>query len=381
MNKQFQKIILSVLFFYGVIFCQIYRDAFAFDLKGIEITPKTSISETFDDNITFLKNDKESDFITAVKAGAKASYEGQSKSFSLEGAVTRQFFAENSNFDNTSEELSFDAVFELSKKDRVSLRNSYAHLYEPKSFLDTFGRSLGRYSYHVNKFALEYVKELSRQAAWKFFYSHELNQFARDDLGDSQSQGVGCEFDYSVSSSTVLSAFYDFSYREFHPGSQAFINSFSGGVKQYFTKQLFATLRSGIEIINAYSDKTYAKPFIRACLVDELSDKTSVKLTFNKEHTTTPYVEDMFDNWDVNLNVSSQLKKNLTGYGEVFHGKGIYAASDTKDTLHGGKCGFTFGVKKNMALDLSYSATMVNSSDEGRDYTRNLVAAGLNVEF
>lgn len=137
MNKKIQWLIC------GVGSLVLATNAYCYEIKGIELTPSLGLSQAYDDNITFLKDDKEDDFITAISAGLKAKREALTYSWALSADLTHEFFAENNKFDKTSEDVSFSFSKELSKHDKVSLSESFFHGYEPKSLAETFGRTWG----------------------------------------------------------------------------------------------------------------------------------------------------------------------------------------------------------------------------------------------
>jgi len=109
---------------FAAVFClsqwAIQGNAWAFRLGKIEIKPHASVYETYDDNVTYVKENKISDYITKPSVGATMIYEGKTTSLMVDGNYYHEFYAELNS--------------ELSKYDRISLRDSFSKTYEPRSF-------------------------------------------------------------------------------------------------------------------------------------------------------------------------------------------------------------------------------------------------------
>jgi len=122
----------------AVVFClcqfAYQGNAWAFRLGKIEIKPHASVYETYDDNVTYVKENKISDYITKPSVGALMIYEGKTTSLMVDGNYYHEFYADNSGFDNNGGDVSAELNSELSKYDRISLRDSFSKTYEPRSF-------------------------------------------------------------------------------------------------------------------------------------------------------------------------------------------------------------------------------------------------------
>lgn len=355
--------------------------ASAYEISGVDIKPRGSISEAYDDNITFVKDNAEEDFITNIGLGLDGKYEDKSKTLEFTGNINRQIFAENHKFDNTSEDFSLDFKKELSRYDRLNLIDAFTHAYEPVSLAEAFGRTTGRYSYYTNRFSLEYAKDITEPLTVSIRYGNDLDIFLREDLSDSYLNRAGVKADYSLSSATIFSFLYDYSNREFDPGNNATKNALSAGIRQYITKQLYLDTRAGIDFINSYNNADYTKPMIFASLTDEIDENTTAFLSFTKEYSTNPYTEDIFNNWQVSTYLTRELLKNLGCSISAFYGKGKYTSLNIREELMGGEVSLTYNLKKNLRLDLTYSYSKTNSTDDTREYAKNKISSRLTVGF
>jgi hypothetical protein len=98
--------------------------------------------------------------------------------------------------------------------------------------------------------------------------------------------------DYALNSASVLLVLYGFSIREFDSASNASSSRLACGIKQNITKQFYFDARAGIDFIDSYADKKYAKPLLLLLfsLVDEISQKNTLRFEFSREYDKSPYI-------------------------------------------------------------------------------------------
>ncbi|MBN2097698.1 MAG: outer membrane beta-barrel protein [Candidatus Omnitrophica bacterium] len=355
--------------------------AFGFDAEDLDVQVRANVSETYDDNITFAHQDAKKDFITSFSLGTDLKYEQKMRSLSLAANIFQQLFADCSDFNNTSQDLSLDYKQELSKYARLSLLNRFSHSYEPRSFEDAFGRSGGRYSYYRNRFSLGYIKDISKQLSVGARYANELNEISREDLADSYLNNFGLDATYFLSSNNILSGSYDFSNRNFNPGSSASTNSLATGLRHYFTEQLYFDGRAGLDIINSFFEKSYTKPLIFAALTSDIDETAQASLSFSQQYTTTSYTQDLFKQWRLSAALNKQLFKRLNCALSAFYGEGEYVSSSITDELNGASCSLRYDLNEQLTGTLSYSYTSVDSNLNTREYSKNRISLRLSYDF
>lgn len=370
-----------VILVFSMILLSRLPKAQAYEIKGTEITPLAGIEETYDDNIAFTKAGKEDDFFTTLSAGITADYKDKLKSWGINANVHRQIFAQKRSFNNTSEDVTVIFSEELTKYQRVNLKNAFTHTYEPASFQESFGRTSGRYSYYMNQFHLEYARELSKQRTFSAAYSNEINEFRRAGQDDSFENSLSAQLDMDLNSTSDVLLLYKFSARDFNSGGNAFQNTLAAGFKQYLTKQLSYNAQAGIDFISSYSDKNYIRPLFSFALTDEIDDKTSVGLEFLKETSKNPYIADIFDSRKAGLSLTRQLSEKSSFTISGFYGQGKYPESAISDRLAGAEASYTYELSKRTELNLSYLYSKIGSTDESREYKKNGLSLGLRAEF
>jgi len=355
--------------------------AHAYKFGEVDVRVRGNASETYDDNITYRKDDTRSDLITALTAGIGAKYEGRLFNFDLVGNVTQQLFADNPNYSNNSQDFTLQALSELSKYDRVNLRDTFSHTYEPRSFEEAFGVTTGRYSYFRNRLYADYTRDIMKNLSAILRYTNAMDMPLRDDLSDSYLNSGGGELDYSLSSATIVSASYDFSLRSFDPGSDAYTHAFAGGLRQYITKQLYFDGRAGADYVISYNKQDYFKPMFGATLTDELDQNTVASVSFMLQSYTNAYSQDVFDYWQVSGDLKKQLLQRLNIALSAFYGRGKYLSLDIKDDLFGCNAGLVYDFTEHIRGSITYRYSNAASTSRAREYSKNTVYVGLTAEF
>ncbi len=366
---------------FGVIFCLIPSLGWAYQIGDLEVTLRTSLSEAYDDNITFASTNQKNDLITGLNLGLDAKYEGKNRSLALSTDVSHQIFDTYTNFNNTSENISLTYQQEFSKYARLSLKDSFTHSQEPRTFEDEFGRTTGRYSYYRNNVSLEYTRDVTKQLSLIGRFANEIYDPSRSDLSRSILFKLGVEADYAFNSQTIVYAVYEFSRRSFELGRDAVFNIVGAGVRKYFTSQLYADLRTGMNFINSFNNRDYSKPFYQLSLTDELDNNSRLTFSLIKEYTVNAYTEDLFNSWQSSVSFSRQLLQRLSANLSAFYGEGEYTNQGIKDKLRGVGINLAYDLLHNVKLNSGYSYSKTTSNFSSRDYTRNYVSAGLRVDF
>jgi hypothetical protein len=371
----------KALLFYLAIILFFPANVCAWRIGTIDILMTGSVRETYDDNITYAQSDPKDDFITSVILGIGAHYEEKTRNFKLSGDISRNFFADNSNFNNTSEDIRFDFGQEFSKYDRISLQDTFSHATEPRSFEDALGRTSGRYSTYSNRFNAAYTRELTRQLSVITRYAHETNQYSRKDLKHSALDSIGLETDYAFSSMTIALLSYDFAKRQFERGAHAYTQTVTGGLRQYLTSRLYLDAKAGMNFIRSYNDTRFSRPLFSASLTNDIDENTSANIALKKEYYTRSYESDIFNYWESSGMLTRRLLERLGVSLSGFYGQGEYISFKIKDKVKGAAISLPYDVVKDAKLTLGYSYSHTTSNVTSREYKKNTVSLGLTMDF
>ena len=110
-----KKIVISLLFLL------VASNSYAFLYKELDLKVTGSVSERYDDNLTYTKEDKKEDYITRLGLGLTAQYEGKRRSLDLSGRINHRFNAKYEDIKNNSEKT-------FSKNKLRIRKSSFSHV-------------------------------------------------------------------------------------------------------------------------------------------------------------------------------------------------------------------------------------------------------------
>lgn len=369
-----------VLIFSNLVFA--FNAYAAFNIGNVNVMLRGSLHETYDDNVNLTKTNKESDLGTILSAGFRAIYEGKKDSFEFSADARRTNYASHHENNNTSESSYLNYKNQFTRFDAISLTNIFSHTFEPYSFDDELGRTIGRYSSYNNRTRLDYAREISKHLASTFYYAHTLTQNSDGDVVSSYTNGGGTGIDYVYDSATTFHlANYDYKKRNYKNGTDTTTQSVSTGVTRDITSQSYLDVRVGANFLEATNNDEYINPVYSFALTDNLNETTQIRLKFVKEYSSTSYSTDAFDFWRTSFSFVKQIfprmEFNLTGY----YGQGRYVISDIKDNLTGASAGLSYEFTRNVKGTLYYVYSNKTSDVVSREYSRNFISIGLRTEF
>ena len=363
-------------------------DSLSYNYKGFDIKiTGVSIGETFDDNITFVKENKLEDFVTDLRLGLGVKYEGKTRTFELTGDISNQAFAKNDTFNNITQHINLNFKNELSKRDRISLNNVFTHFEAPSStdegyFSQQFGRSTGRFEFFQNKFNVDYTNDIAKPLSLVVKYANEINVFSGVSNPNSilNKPGLGLRYLFSPTA-TIFSFSYDFTSVQFETEEDATINTIGPGIRQYITKKLYFDGRTGVDFINSFDDENLTKPFVQASLTYIIEEKTSASLSFDKKYETNPYFADIFNNWRTSASLTRQMLERLSCSLSIFYGEGEFISSTFEQKLLGVNSSLKYDISRNLKGNLTYTYSQFDSNVETVGYSKNTLFLGLVAEF
>ena len=368
-----------------------FLDSLSYNYKGFDIKiTKVSIGETFDDNITFTKENKQKDFITDLGLGLGVKYAGKTRTFELTGDISNQTFAKNDTFNNITQHINLNFKNEFSKRDRISLNNIFTHFEAPSStdegdegyFSQQFGRTAGRFEFFQNKFNIDYSNDVAKQLSLVVKYANEINVFSGASTPNSilNKPGLGLSYLFSPTA-TIFSLLYEFTNVQFETEEDATINTIGPGIRQYITKKFYFDGSTGVDFIDSFDDENLTKPFVQASLTYIIEEKTSARFSFNKKYGTSPYFAEIFNNWRTSASLTRQMLERLGCSLSVFYGEGEFISSTFKQKLVGANSSLKYDISRNLKGDLTYTYSQFDSNVETVGYSKNTLFLGLVAEF
>lgn len=358
-----------------------------FESKKLDVAIEASAGETFDDNVTFTKTDKKWDMVSELAVGLKANYEGRKHLLDLKGGTVQQIFARESDFNNNAQNADLKYQYLMTDRDTFRFKNNFRHYEEARSFDDQFGSTNGRYSRIRNRADLEYMRLFSSQWSGTLKYGNEFNLLSRADLRDSMINKGGFNIDYARSSATVYSLIYELLHHAFEEttttsSASATVNSLAGGIKHYLKKRLFVEGKGGLDLISDFASDFIVKPLFSVSLNLDLDEKTQIQFfKYETRSTTSSYQSSVFTNHQISIGGFRRISERLSVYGTGFYGHGTFNTTDVKDNFFGANANLSYDLTEDLKATLSYNFNLVDSTDSGREYARNMTMIKLAYVF
>lgn len=358
-----------------------YNSAYCYKLGNIDLKINSEISQSYNDNITFVKSENKEDFITKVSIGLDAEYKKITRRFGFSWNLAKESFNNNNNFSNSSGNYKLSFMDEFAKYNYINLENYFTREFEPRNFGDVFGRISGRYSLSLNRFSLGYLREIKKETDLSVKYSNEMNEYSKEDYLKSYLNDIYINGNYAVNSGGKVLLLYGYSRRKFSRGGAASKHLLSAGMLTDLTKTFYLENKAGAVFIKAYDDEKYIKPVFYSSITGNIDEYTNAKILFEKEYDAIPYLQGILNYWQVsgqfNKLLIKRLKSSLTG----FYNQGEYISTSITTKNIGSIFDLIYEIRENFEGNISYDFSRAKSSDENQEYTTNIITFGIIYNF
>lgn len=372
---------MRILILTGVVITLCTAQASAYTYRGVDAKISATAVEAYDDNVTYVKDNTKRDLVTNLTLGGDFGYETKNGIVRWAANMYNQIFGKYTEFNTISGDANASITTDITRRDRIVIGDVFSYTYEPRSFEQAFGITPGRYSYFRNRLEVGYTHNLTKQWDISGRYAYAIDLPSRSEISASYLNTGGVQADYTYSSSTLLSASYDFSFRIFSPGKDAATHTVAGGARQYLTKQFYLEGKAGFDAIRSYTHKLYVRPLISASATSEMNERTRAVCAFSKELYTNAYEQDLFDYWQLTGLVALEPLRKLAVSFMGFYGEGTYIVSDITANLFGATTRLVYEFSPTMQGIVSYSYSLADSNDRSREYNKNYVYTGVRFEF
>lgn len=356
-------------------------NSYAFRYGQMYLNIEGDITQMYDDNITYARQNNAEDSTTNLTARVIHRYIGQRTNFLISGSLSHQIFSKYNSFNNTSNEFNVSYQNELSDQDRLRITNTYRQTNEPQSFEETLERGNGRYSYFSNHLGFAYSHDLNTNFSFTGNYRFNNDRTSRNNLLNSYLNGAGLRTTYNYSSSFALYATYDFSLRHFE-NERTFSNHRTmGGIKKYLTKQLSVDGSVGVSNLYTNDGKRFNSPSLSASISNEVSERSGISFSYTRDQEINPHIEDFSDSKRVSTLLTRQISERVSASFTVFYGSTYYTNINITDELLGGNAVFNYHFTEGFTTSVSYHHARIHSTLQTRDYVKNRVFLGFAAGF
>lgn len=159
--------------------------------------PTISVSEEYTDNLFLSYSDKEHDFITAVSPGFSFNIEGKKIGAESSYAPTYSIYDKFSENDTWRHSLEFSGWADISKNNRIDIRNSFLRTEDPMSEMEidsTVRRS--RQPYYTNSASIGFTHQFGESDVVYLEYLNGILENDDPDLEDSTRHNASINVTY-----------------------------------------------------------------------------------------------------------------------------------------------------------------------------------------
>ncbi len=351
--------------------------AYSFQYKGLDIDMQGTISEMYDDNLEFTKNDKKGDLITNLGFGVNIKYEGKRRSLGFTGQVNQGFNARFRDIKSSSQSLSLHFQNEFSEYDRITLADTFSHSQTPASFQEEFGRATGRRDSYSNSLSLNYSRDISEHLTGNISYNFSQSLFPEEGESNTSQHGLGFNVTYAPDFAFGYSLSFNYAKNNF--GDALYNTGINITRRIYISKKSFFTGGlgfSGSEINNIHIN--IIASFTNEVKIDE---GTSANIAFNMGEQLSSEGGGVFRSWEINGNISREISWRLNGLLSLFYGQGTFSSTDITNTLLGANVSLSYLIWEDFNGTLTYSYSNSDSTGGTGGYTRNTITLGISKTF
>lgn len=372
-------IIPAIFFISAVMLVLTPANSYAFRYRDYDITLQGGLTQSYDSNVNFDKENKTDGFRTdaAISLGINRSW--RRSKLSLNGSYSHGIYNQSGDIGTGSESLGLSFGYEPSAYTSLQLSDSFNHSKEPTDFQSEFGRIAGRFNTYVNSFSLGLTKGISKDFSATASYG---NTMVRKDEGtdaDGHTAGIGLNYNYSVDKIFHFGYSYGFSKVKGEDSGTAGHSLFFG-VEKYFTQRLTLIGQIALGRNDSSSDNATTSS-INVSLNQEFNRLTAAKLSFAYNDSDIAHGDSTSKSWQISGDLRRELSGKINGSANVFYGEGTFRDIAGKDKLFGIGSHIDYEVTQRLRANLNYSFSNLSSTDETRGYNRHLVGLGVSYVY
>lgn len=360
----------------GIAFIFFPSVSYTFQYKSVDLKITGTVTEMYDDNVTFSKEDKQEDYITTLGLGLTSTYEGKRVSLDLSGNINYRFNAINEDIKNNSENATISFNNSFSDYHSIGLRYQISHSYAPETFEEELERTSGRYESSSHDFSFNYLMLISERLSINTMYFYNLRQSYEENRDDSSNSSVGLNASYRAGIATTLTLSYNYGRNNFNSE----IHSGIFGIKYYVTELSY--FKGNIGWDSSYSgDQNNNNLNADISFNNQIDENSEGSISYRQGERFNSDEGDVSSNWQLAGTLSRQLMKKLRGSCSLFYGEDSVISTGTTNELLGVNLLLSNELWKDLNTGLNYSYSQFNSTEDTVGYVRNTVTMHLSYSF
>lgn len=355
-------------------------NSYAFRYRDYEITLRGGLTQVYDSNINFDKENETDGFRTDVSINLGLNRAWRRATLNLNGSYSHGIYDNNNDIGTGHESLRLSFGYEPSAYTSLQLSDSFNHSKEPTDFQSEFGRITGRFDTYVNNFSLGLTRVISKDLSATAYYGNTIYRADEGTDSDRHTAGIGLNYNYSVDKIFHFGYSYGFSKVEGEDSETASHSVFFGAEK-YFTQRLTLTGRIALGRNDSNASDGATASSVNVSLNQELNRLTVARLSFALHNSDITHGDSNSDNWQVDGDVRRELSDKINGSANVFYGEGTFRDIAGRDKLFGIGSKIDCEVTERLRGNLNYSFSKLRSTDATRGYNKHLIGFGVSYVY
>ncbi|MCM8814006.1 MAG: outer membrane beta-barrel protein [Candidatus Omnitrophica bacterium] len=348
---------------------------------AMDVQFKTSARQTYDDNVTASGQNTGQDFITSLAAGLVAKQEYKTGVLSAEAALIHYLYADYNHLNYTEEKFNILFTEELTARTELQLRGALTHSEEPGSLEESFGRP-ARYAYYETDFSARLDHAFTQRFGGQAQYRYARYDVSRRDLTDSYLNRGRLAALFAVTPRWQSSVGFEIGHRVYSRGSDITQKTVALGSRYQYSPTLKLDATTGTHWFETnYKNRTDAAFFYRLTATEELTERTTAAVSWQKESTIEKDTSSLFDAWRLSGNLNHEFSSWLAAGVNVFYGDGEFDVSGITESFYGLRLDSEYELMTDIKALAAYIYTRRNASAATRNYERNRISVGITAVF
>jgi hypothetical protein len=358
------------------------------DAAAYEIIPRISLSlsEEYNDNV-FLTRDRVSDFITRISPGINLALRSLNSEITLDYFPTFNFYAKNSDLNNTGQTFSGNGSFTLSDQLSVGVTESYIKSTDITDLrgIPDLGPLAGRTEERLNILGGTITYKLRSNLISTADFTYTNVTYKEPLFSDLRSYAGSIGLTYIQSERDSFSASARYTKFDFETGSDSTVQDYTLGVTHRFTPTFSVRAEGGVSLTKVQDTSGTGVDYSGGVdLTKQLSQGTAI-LSYRQSVTAGSRLVngEPLRTQTVSLRFTRPFANSLTGTvtTEYVKYKSIETSNVSIDTI---SFGASLSYRISRMVDMALSYYYLNYNDKmtsSNDYFNNVVLLTLRISY
>jgi len=348
----------------------------AFPYKDYDISVSGTLSQVYDSNVDFSKDDKTDNYSSEATITLGLKQEAKRRSLSFAGSINRSIV---SDVPRGNESLNVRFNHELSEEMTIKLSDDYYHSKQPYSFTEEFYRRTGRFNIHTNVFGLNLDRNINKDLFVSVDYTNSLTTGDKKDFSDSKNNIISTSLNYIYSPDKIVYLSYFIGKSDTEDSPDLTSQGIRAGLSKFITKRITLSGYFGFGFNRYDNGREFNSNFVNVLLNSEINMVTNAGLSFYRGRSSFTENDDSGtseENWRVSAIVRRNISEKLNGSVEGFYGE-----HNNNDNLIGASSTIQYTFNERLDGNLGFNYSDSRSLEESREYSRYVISLGLTYVF